>query len=234
MLIAVEGIDAAGKNTQATLLRQRIEGFGLTAEILSFPRYYDTLFGATIADYLNGKFGDLHSVDPHLSSLLYAGDRFESRRIIQDLSRSRDLLIVDRYVSSNLAYQSARVDLAVRQEFIAWLARIEYEVYGLPRADVTLYLDVPAEIASRMLRLKAERSYTTKVADLYERDVGYLAACRGVYQGLCSMNFESHWLSIQCSHSGLMLEMAEISALIWTGLEPVVRSAFELPNRPAD
>lgn len=235
MLIAVEGIDAAGKNTQATLLQQRVESLGLTAEILSFPRYHDTLFGRAIADYLNGKFGDLHSVDPHLSSLLYAGDRYESRRIIQDLSQSRDLLIVDRYVSSNLAYQSARVDPPARQEFISWLAGIEYGVYGLPKADVTLYLDVPAEIASRMLQLKAERSYTTEVADLYERDVEYLAACRGVYQQLASMNFEGHWLSIKCTHlNGFILEIAEISELIWSGLQPAVRSTFERANRLVD
>jgi dTMP kinase len=227
MLIAIEGIDAAGKGTQAQLLKTKAQSYGLSVEILSFPRYGKTLFAKTIADYLNGKFGDLTSVNPYFSSLLYAGDRFESRNIVTTLSQAHDLLILDRYVSSNLAYQAARVEREDRQEFILWLARIEYGIYNLPRAPLTVYLDVPVELASKMLYKKKQRSYTTETADIYEKDTQYLATCREVYHTLASMNFESTWLPIQCSRpDGHIREIQEISDSIWSSIEPMIRITF--------
>src|SRR5438309_1161111 len=67
MLVAIEGIDAAGKNTQAGLLRARAEASGLSAAVLSFPRYGETRYAQFVADYLNGAYGDLGSVGPHFA-----------------------------------------------------------------------------------------------------------------------------------------------------------------------
>ena len=131
MIIAIEGIDAAGKNTQSELLKRRVQNLGFRTEILAFPRYGQTLFSSTIADYLNGRFGDLQSVDPHFSSLLYAGDRFESRSLVLNLSKSTDWLIIDRYVASNLAYQAARISPEERLPFIEWLSRIEGDMIAI-------------------------------------------------------------------------------------------------------
>src|SRR5574341_1370622 len=199
MLIAIEGIDGAGKRTQAGLLKTKAQSARLSVETLSFPRYGETLFAKSIADYLNGKFGSLASVAPQFPALLYAGDRFESRSIITQLSQSHDLVILDRYVASNLAYQAAKINRKHRGEFISWLAQVEYEIFGLPKADLTVYLDIPAEIASKMIYKKKQRSYTTEVADIHERDIQYLATCREVYQALADMNYGSTWLSIQCT-----------------------------------
>src|SRR5712691_10595259 len=102
MLIAIEGIDGAGKRTQADLLKTQAEKVGFSVAILSFPRYGETLFAKSIADYLNGTFGNLAEVLPQFAALLYAGDRFESRSIITQGSRSHNILILDRYVASNL------------------------------------------------------------------------------------------------------------------------------------
>jgi len=220
MLIAIEGIDASGKHTQAHLLKAKAQSVGLRVETLSFPRYGETLFAKSVADYLNGKFGSLASVDPHLSALLYAGDRFESRSTILQLSQSYDVLILDRYVASNLAYQAAKVDREGRQEFISWLTRIEYEIYGLPRADLTVYLDIPAEIASKMIYERKRQSYNTEVADIHDREPQYLSVCREVYLLLASMNYCSTWLSIQCSRpDGQMREALEICDSIWDGIK---------------
>jgi dTMP kinase len=109
MLIAIEGIDGTGKRTQCDLLRWRLVRTGLRAEILSFPRYGQTSVSALIADYLNGRFGNLDSVDPHFIAVLYAVDRFETRDELRGLSKTVDVVLLDRYVGSNLAYQGARV-----------------------------------------------------------------------------------------------------------------------------
>src|SRR5438477_4414931 len=118
MLIAIEGIDGAGKGTQSHLLRARLAQAGLHVELLSFPRYGETFFARSIADYLNGRFGPLKAIDPHLPAMLYAGDRFESRALIQQLGGAADVVLFDRYVASNLAHQAARVALDARPAFI--------------------------------------------------------------------------------------------------------------------
>src|SRR5262249_53565733 len=107
--IALEGIDGAGKRTQAQLLEARLRERGLTASVVSFPRYGQTIYAKSVASYLNGAFGPLESIDPRLAALLYAGDRAESRGYLADIDAAAQVVIFDRYVSSNLAYQGARI-----------------------------------------------------------------------------------------------------------------------------
>lgn len=230
MLVAIEGIDAAGKNTQSRLLKAKAEDAGLSAEVLSFPRYGETHFSPSIANYLNGEFGALESIDPHFPALLYAGDRFESRALITQLSQSYDLLIIDRYVASNVAYQSARVKQAHREDFIDWLATIEYKVYGLPKADLTVFLDLPVETATEMLQTKKQRSYTDKTADIHEKNGAYLGSCREVYHSLSSMNFGGQWLRIECAYpDGRMRDKSDICNSIWNGLGQLARKPLNVP-----
>ena len=71
-LIALEGIDGSGKRTQLDLLAGALDARGLATMRISFPRY-ESSFGKLVARYLNGEFGSIEAVDPHLSALLYAG-----------------------------------------------------------------------------------------------------------------------------------------------------------------
>jgi len=222
VLIAIEGIDGSGKGTQSALLKEKCESRGMHTEILSFPRYGQTLFAKCVAAYLNGEFGDLASVSPQSAALLYAGDRFESLSTITQLAQSHEVLILDRYVASNLAHQAAKMDDDDRQEFIAWLSHMEYEVFGLPRADLTLYLDMPAEIAAQQVFKKKQRAYTTQAADLHEQDITYLARCREVYQFLVQRNADSIWVPIQCLRpDGTIFPASEIHRLIWDAIPPL-------------
>lgn len=215
MLLVIEGIDGAGKGTQAALLEQSARQEGLRVQRLSFPRYGETLFAKTTAEYLNGRFGTIEQVAPQFSALLFAGDRFESRSLLQETLASNDLLILDRYVTSNIAYHGARVAEPEREEFIQWLASIEYEVYQLPKPDLTLYLDVPVSISKELVARKEARSYTDAKADIHERHGDYLALCREVYQSLCSRNFGCRWEHIDCTNpSGDLLSTDEIAIRI--------------------
>ena len=109
LLVAIEGIDGSGKGTQANLLRDALTQQGTSCGLIAFPRYDATMFGRTIGRYLNGEFGDLQAAGPHFAALLYAGDRFESLPLIQSEIKSRDVLLFDRYVPSNLAHQAAKL-----------------------------------------------------------------------------------------------------------------------------
>jgi dTMP kinase len=216
MIIAIEGIDGAGKNTQAQLLHDRLAAAGISVGMLSFPRYGETLMALSIADYLNGKFGELSAIPPQFPALLYAGDRFESKALLHELEQANDVLLIDRYVASNFAHQAAKVKPEERPAFIDWIARIEYEVYGLPRPAITIYLDIPTDASAELVSRKKPRSYTTEAADLHEKDMSYLAACRDVYLSLDGTDHAGRWIPIQVlDASGTIRPPQEIGDEIW-------------------
>jgi dTMP kinase len=226
MLIAIEGIDGAGKGTQSRLLHERLTGAGWRVKLLSFPRYGETFFARSIVEYLNGGLGSLESIDPHLPALLYAGDRLESRDLIRQLSSAADVVLFDRYVASNLAHQAARVHPAHRQAFIAWLAELEYDVYQLPAADLTIHLDVPVTIATALIARKGARSYTDG-ADIHEANTAYLTECRNIYGELARANLRGCWHTIDCTGgSDHILSLSEISDAIWQRVQPAVARAL--------
>lgn len=193
MIIVFEGLDASGKHTQVTLLAERLAREGVRAGTIAFPRYEETTFGGLIGLYLNGELGDLSAVSPYAAALLFAGDRLESRGRLLELAATHDVVLIDRYVASNMAYQGARVPEADREAFIAWLEALEYDLNRLPRADLTVFLEMPPSLVGRQLRGKGRRTYTAEVADLHERDVAYLARCHELFHALAARGAGGRW-----------------------------------------
>lgn len=216
MLVAIEGIDASGKNTQARLLESRAGEYGISTCRISFPRYDETVFGKLASEYLNGDFGQVYSLHPKLSALLFAGDRFESKSYLEEMISSHKLVILDRYVSSNLAYQAAKLPKEKRLDFIEWLGNLEYGVFGLPFADITIFLDIAVETASRLVYKRGKRSYTNLKADIHESDPRYLQHCGDVYHFLAKINFKSQWHIVPCASNSQMLDSKHIAESIWT------------------
>src|ERR1017187_2065977 len=171
--IALEGIDGSGKRTQLDLLASAIVKRGHPVFEISFPRY-ESFFGKLVARFLNGDFGSVDQVDPHLSSLLYAGDRLEAKPELESALAAGKIVLSDRYIASNLAHQSERVPDGQRDEFLAWLRRLEYGLYGLPAEDLVIYLRVPVAQAHRLIGLKSARSYTTLQRDILEANIAHL------------------------------------------------------------
>jgi dTMP kinase len=199
LLVAIEGIDGSGKGTQASRLRDALLRDKRTCGLIAFPRYSDTTFGRTIARYLNGEFGDLHAAGAHFASLLYAGDRFESLQLINQERATREVLVFDRYVPSNLAHQAAKIVDSEREPFLDWVESIEYGVYRLPRPHLVIYLDMPVPIAQQLIGKKPRRAYTVKSADLHEADEDYLARTAAIYQQLAAR--DSTWRVIRCTRN---------------------------------
>jgi dTMP kinase len=192
--IVLEGIDGSGKRTQLDMLAQALSSRGVAFTQVSFPNYQG-FFGKMVGQFLNGEFGSLDAVDPHFSALLYAGDRLESKPSIESALAEGKTVLADRYIGSNLAHQGARVPPEKRSEFLAWLKRLEYEVYGLPAEDLVLYLRLPAAEAQRLVGQKAARDYTTLRRDLQEADLAHLEAASSVYDDLSR---QPNWLKIDC------------------------------------
>ena len=217
-LIVIEGIDGSGKGTQALQLTERLTAAGRRVQLLSFPRYRETLFGHAIGDFLNGRFGQLNEVHPFLASVLYAADRYESKSVLVDAIQSSDIVVCDRYVPSNLAHQGAKLDGAERDELLRTIERIEFDVFALPRPSLVVLLDVPVEIAQRNIAAKKPRNYTDKAADLQEADAEYLQRVRDVYLQLAAS--EVNWQRVESVRNGEQRPIAEISDDIFGRILP--------------
>jgi len=193
-LIAIEGIDGSGKRTQVELLTSELRERGHSVFATGFPQY-DSWFGKMVGQFLNGELGPLESVDPHFSALLYAGDRFEAKPKVEEALNNGQIVLVDRYIGSNLAHQTARVDTTKRAAFQEWIEHLEYGIYGLPKEDLVLYLHVPAAEAQKLVALKSARSYTSAQKDLLEASLRHLEDAAQMYDALSK---QANWNTIEC------------------------------------
>ena len=223
-IIAIEGIDGSGKGTQTAALTKRLRETGISAERLQFPRYSGTMFGQAIADFLNGRFGALESVHPQLAAVLYAGDRFESRDMLQAAIDSSDVVILDRFTASNLAHQAARLEGEARSALMAWIEDIEHQVFELPRPDLTILLDVTTEWSCRLVSRKEARDYTAEAADIQESNRPYLERVRQCYLQIAASRDD--WTVVQClTEDGALRTVEDICG------ELLIRATPLLQNR---
>jgi len=219
-LIAIEGIDGSGKNTQVRLLQHELGTHGYSVYSTGFPQY-ESWFGKMVGQFLNGDFGPLEKVDPHFSALLYAGDRFEAKSRIREALSRGSIVLADRYVASNLAHQSARVPAAKRAEFLTWIEQLEYGIYDLPREDLVLYLRVPPQEAQSLVKKKPARSYTDSTHDILEASIRHLQDAADMYDLLSR---QSPWATIQCydaARNGMRMP-DEISKDILSAVNPIL------------
>jgi len=193
-LIAIEGIDGAGKGTQAGRLVTSLREMGLQVDTLQFPRYAATTFGTAIGDFLNGRFGSLKDVHPQLAAVLYAGDRFESRTLLLKMMEDNDVVVLDRFVGSNLAHQSAKLDGPERTALVEWIEKVEFDVFQLPRPVLTVLIDMSSQMSRELVSRKAARDYTDQEADLQESDLPYLERVRRCYLALAHSRLD--WRTI--------------------------------------
>jgi len=220
LLIAIEGIDGSGKNTQTKLLEHSLRSSGFPVYSTSFPQY-DSWFGQMIGDFLNGELGPLESVDPHFTALLYAGDRFEAKGQLEAALSEGKVVLVDRYIGSNLAHQVARAPAEKRAELLRWIEHLEYSIYRLPRENLILYLRVPPREAQTLVARKSERSYTSARHDIQETSLRHLEDAAEMYDMLSRSR---PWTTIQCydAQRNCMRLPEEISAEMLEAVKSVL------------
>lgn len=224
-LIAVEGIDGSGKHTQVRLLAEALLSQGHRVFTTGFPQYTST-FGKMVGQFLNGDYGPLHSVDPHFTALLYAGDRFESKGPIVAALEQGQVVIADRYIASNLAHQTARVAPDKRAAFRSWIEQLEYGIYGLPKEDLILYLRVPPAKAQDLVAKKSARAYTDSAHDILEANLRHLEDATEMYDQLSQ---RVKWKVIECFDSAThaMRTPEQISRGIFAAVQVVLPSLLE-------
>ena len=221
-LIAVEGIDGSGKRTQVELLTLTLKARGHDVYSTGFPQY-DSWFGKMVGQFLNGDLGPLETVDPHFTAMLYAGDRFEANSRLQAALYNGQIVLVDRYIGSNLAHQTARVPPERRSAFLEWIEHLEYGIYGLPRENLILYLRVPPQAAQQLVERKSARSYTSAQKDLLEASLHHLEDAAEMYD---SLSRSVPWATIQCFDAprNAIREPEEIAIDVLAAVEGVLSS----------
>jgi dTMP kinase len=219
MLILIEGVDGSGKNTQAKLLVERINEYKKdTASLLSFPQYEESFFGREVANYLNGDYGTLTSMNPKFPSLLYSLDRYEAKNQLLFASCTNHIAVLDRYTQSNIAHQCAKLeDDNEKFKLQGWIEHVEFSILGLPRPDIIFFLDLPVSFTEQLVLKKDNRNYTDKKKDLHEADLDYMARSRAQYIRLAD---EEDWKVINClDKEKNMLSIEEIHNKIVTHLQ---------------
>jgi dTMP kinase len=197
-LVAIEGIDGSGKQTQVRMLATALESRGYQVFSTGFPQY-DSWFGKMVGQFLNGDFGPLASVDPHFTALLYAGDRFAQKQTILDALNAGKIVLADRYIASNLAHQVARTTPEKRAEFRSWIEHLEYQIYGLPKEDLVLYLRLAPAQSQLLIAKKAARAYTNSAHDILEANLRHLQDAADIYDELAR---GKNWKTIECLELG--------------------------------
>lgn len=201
-LLAIEGADGAGKATTAAAVGAALTTVGRRAQIMSFPRYRDTVGGHVLGDFLAGRLP--HMLDPREVAVLYALDRFESRHAVASAMASCDVLVFDRYIASNVAYQCAKVSDDEAPALANWIVDLETRQFSLPAPTLSIYLDTDLDRARAMIAQKAKRSYTDATYDEHEADIELQRRVRARYAMLSEGTVLGRWLRVATAADGAM------------------------------
>ncbi len=192
MFIVLEGLDGAGKSTQISKLHQMFEERGVQTEYLHFPRFDSPIYGDLIAKFLRGELGSLEEVNPYLVALIYAGDRADAAQMIRGWLSEGKIVILDRYVYSNVGYQCAKVlDPQERDTLRDWIVDLEYNFNKIPRPELSIFLDVPFEFTASSLSKQREgddRDYLKGKADIHESSLALQQRVRDVYLSISTID----------------------------------------------
>lgn len=211
--IVIEGLDGSGKSTQLKKLKSYLEENKINYEYLHFPRTDSRVFGDLIARFLRGELGDINTVNPYLIALIYAGDRNDAKEKIINWMAEGKLVIVDRYVYSNIAFQCAKLNNESEIEKLSeWIKDLEYNYFGIPKPDMNIFLNVPFEFTKKNLtkeRSGDDRDYLNGKEDIHEKDIDFQDRVRNIY--LNEVKKENHLKIINCANEqGEMPEAQDI------------------------
>lgn len=214
-LIVIEGLDGAGKSTQINRLNEYLTAQGHRCRQLHFPRTDSSVYGGLIARFLRGELGDIRQVNPYLVALIYAGDRFDFKPMLENWLSAGDMVLLDRYVFSNVAYQCAKMEKI--QDYHAlreWILYLEFKYHQLPQPDLNIFLDVPFMFTRQKLtelREGGERQYLQGKRDIHEADLDFQQSVRNSYLSLTDMD---GFVKIDCSDGLDILPVEQIFSKI--------------------
>lgn len=210
ILIAIDGLDGSGKETQSKRLCQLLQSRGIKHRYISFPNYGTA--GCTLAEmYLRGEFGDdPMGVNAYAASSFFAMDRYSS--YMKDWRRDYEdgaVIVANRYTGANLVHQMAKLAEKDRDGFANWLLKYEYGLLGLPAPDVVIYLCLPPEVSASLVQKRCDTTGVKK--DIHEKSSDFLAAS---YKSALYASEKYGWHRVDCVADGALMSIEKIGSIV--------------------
>ncbi len=184
-LIIIEGVDSSGKATHAVKLYERLLKENLSVKKVEFPNY-NSQSSALVKMYLNGEFGNNpEDVNAYAASTFFAVDRYASYKTSwMDYYLKGGIVVSDRYTMSNMIHQASKIkNHDEKTAFLEWLWDLEFVKLGIPVPDSVIFLDMPPEYGSKLMRERKNKITGKNEKDIHEKNEehlldSYLNACR--------------------------------------------------------
>lgn len=206
-LIVIEGAcDGIGKTTQFELLKEHLKNSGIKIESHHFPTY-NSIQGSLVESYLKGEYGDIKDLSPYFVNSLYAVDRAVTWNTkLKSLYEEGMTILLDRYTSSSLIYQSALIeDMNEKKEFIDYVADFEYNKLCIKKPDITIFLYASFDLVEQMRNERKENAGVEN--DIHERDLEFM---KRVYNNAMFIADYLGWSKIKCDENGKMRSIEDI------------------------
>ena len=217
LIIIESGSDASGKATQSNRLYERLINEGKQCMKITFPDY-NSDSSALVRMYLNGDFGkDPNDVNPYVSSTFYAVDRYASYKTKWgEFYNNGGIIISDRYTTSNMVHQAAKINNDEKEKFLDWLYDLEFNIYGIPKPDEIIFLDVDPEVSQELMKDRKNKFTGEEAKDIHESNKEYLI---NSYNNSLYIADKYNWKVIKCCKDNKLRTIEDINDEIYDNIK---------------
>ena len=196
-LFVIDGTDGSGKQTQSSLLKERLQKDGIDFKSVSFPNY-DSPTSTLVKMYLEGDFGENQKdVSPYIASTFYAADRYATfKKDFEEYYNNGGIIIADRYTTSNMIHQAGIIkDKREREKFLKWLWDFEFNLYGLPIPTEVIFLNMPPDYTEKLIQDRENKITHEKQKDIIEKNKQNTI---DAYNNALELVKKYNWYEIKC------------------------------------
>lgn len=211
ILIAIEGVDGSGKQTQSDLLTKNLKSLGYQIMEVGFPDYHSKS-SILVKMYLMGDFSkNPKDITAYQASTFFAADRYASWMTGQwrDHYQAGGIVLADRYTTANMVHQAGKIkDLAQRDQFLDWLYDFEFKLYGIPIPDLVFFLDVPPEFQKVFVLARKNKITGGDEQDIHESSEEHI---KESYEAARYVAKKYNWVTINCVVNGVLRTIPDIA-----------------------
>ena len=222
-LFVIDGTDGSGKQTQSSLLKERLQKDGIDFKSISFPNY-DSPSSALVKMYLEGDFGENQKdVSPYIASTFYAADRYATfKKDFEKYYNNGGIIIADRYTTSNMIHQAGIIkDKQEREKFLKWLWDFEFNLYGLPIPTEVIFLNMPPDYTEKLIQDRENKITHEKEKDIIEKNKQNTI---DAYNNALELVKKYNWYEIKCVKDDKIRTIEDINGEIYELVKKKINS----------
>lgn len=220
-LIVIEGTDSSGKETQTKKLYERLANEVEKVRKISFPNY-ESPACEPVKMYLAGAFGDnALNINPYPVSTMFAIDRYASYKMDwESFYNAGGIIVTDRYTTSNMVHQASKIEnIDEKSKYLGWLEDLEYNKMRIPKPDLVIFLNMPTEMAVKLMEARKNKITGEEKKDIHEKDTSYL---KKSYDNACDIAKKYNWQEIKCVENKRLKTIEEIGEEIYTLVKEIL------------